>query len=84
MKCALDRVLCQDESGPIAAFKEHSSHLPEVGEKRTSRREPSQGHGGRVDMQSKENRNQKVLSITYTQSAVIFKYMSFVLRVNMY
>lgn len=40
-----------------------------------SGREPNQGHEGRVDMQRKENRSKKALSIIYTQSDIIFKYV---------
>lgn len=73
------RVLCQDEFGPSTAFEEHSSLLMKVEvlvrEKRMSRREPGQGEEGRVDMQRKENRSKKALSIIYTQCAIIFKYV---------
>lgn len=53
-------------------------------EERMSRRESSQGDEGRVDMQRKENRSKKALSIIYTQSAIIFKYVGVFLRVNIY
>lgn len=64
-------ILCQDEFGPGTAFEESAPNWWKMEvlarEERMSRRAPSRGLEGRVDMQRKENRSKKALSIICTK-----------------